>query len=348
MIHNHFFLTFTRMACFLSCLACLMPSCNSDTPDDVFPSRGAEMSFNVSDLSRASVTSSIDKFAIYGDMKIGNGNASLPNVVFRNAEVVYSDGDWRYEGTQYWFPKYEHSFVAISPVSVLATDPVPEYSYSKLSFTYEIPAPGGILSSNDDVTDILISTHRRYYESEESTDNKITFTFGHVLSLINIAPAFYDNTLDSHAYIEFHRLEFSGVGTKARFDIEPASILSNNQTDDRTVDITGQEDGNLTIELTTPVQVYNTAETVRLFPDNDAIIMLPKDFTGDTDAHITVFYTINGDDTINQVVLPLNNLKWESGNSYTYKFKIERTGLIVGDWEINSWNEVKGESTAVS
>lgn len=332
----------------LACITCLVSSCNSDTTDDMLLSKGAEMSFNVSVLSRASVTTGIDKFAVYGDMKVvGDNKNTTPTVLFNNTEVVYRDGRWIYDGIQYWIPKREHSFVAISPVSVLATDADPTYSDSKLSFTYALPVSGGNLSSNDDVADILISTHRRYYESDKTLDSKVSLTFGHILSLINIAPAFYDNSLSSDAYILFHKLKFSGVRTKARFDILPAARLSNSQTDDRVVDVNGQEVGNFTIGLTTPVKVENNAKNVSLFADNDAVIMLPQIFAAETEAKITLFYTINGDESMKQVTIPLNNFKWESGSSYTYIFTIERTGVKLGDCEINPWNVIRGENITV-
>lgn len=339
---------YAKLAYFFGCIACLVASCNSDTADDMLLSKGAEMSFNVLDLTRASVASGIEKFAVYGDMKVVADNKTItPVVLFNNTEVVYSDGKWSYDGIQYWFPKHEHSFVAISPVSVLGTDAVPTYSDSKLSFTYTIPASDGNLSSNGDVADILISTHRRYYESDKTLDSKVSLTFDHILSLINISPAFYDNSQSSDTYILVHKLEFSGVNTKARFDIQPAARLSNSQTDDRIVDVNGQEGGNITIRLTAPVKVENNAKNVSLFADNDAIIMLPQAFAAETEANIILFYTINGDESMKQVTIPLNNLKWESGSSYTYKFTIERTGVKFCDCEINPWNVIRGEDITV-
>lgn len=344
MLHTRFIYTYVRLACLFACVACLTFSCNSEISDDFLSSKGAEMTFDVAKLSRASDSNGIEKFAVFGDMKlVEDDKFSTPTIVFNNKEVVYRDGEWCYEGIQYWFPKHEHSFVAVSPVSVLGPDGLPTYSDSKLSFTYAIPASEGGLSNRGDVADILISTHRRYYELGKTSDSRVSLTFDHLLSLINLAPAFYDNSMNSDAYILFHKLEFSGVSTKAKFDILPAPRLTNSQTDDRVVEVTEQETGNLTFELVTPVKVENNAENIRLFADNDAIIMLPRSFAAETEANVTLFYTINGDATIKQVVLPLSNLKWVSGSNYTYMFTIEKTGVKFNGCEINPWNVIEGD-----
>lgn len=340
--HIHHSSLYAKLAYLLACIACLASSCTSDTTDEALLSKGAGMTFSVSDLTRASVATDIKKFAIYGDMKFASKS---PSVLFNKTEVVYTNGEWSYDGVQYWYNHHEHSFVAISPVSVLEAEGAPTYADSKLSFSYAIPAPGGILSRNEDVADILVSTHRRHYESEQTSDPTVSFTFGHVLSLINFAPAFSDDSMGDDAYIMISELRFSGITTKAKFDILPAELQSNNQTDDRNIGITGQETGDLTIRLTTPVKIGNNAQFVNLFPANDAIIMLPQILNAD--ASVTISFTISGEEKPMQAVLPLTNLKWESGSSQTYKFTIERTGAKFVGAEINPWNEIKGEDNVV-
>lgn len=341
---------YPKLTYILISIALLVSSCSSDTIDDISLPRGGELSFNVSALTRGSVTTSMSQFTVYGDIKPQSSGISIPVILFNKTNVEYKNGSWSYDGTQYWIPKYEHSFVAVSPGAVLETGNAPRYLNSELSFEYSIPAPGGILSGTGDVTDILVATHRRLYKNtgtESSADDLITLKFSHLLSLINFAPALYDNRMERDGYIKIHMIELSGIKTRARFSILPAPMLSGNNTDDMTVDINALAEGNVAIEFSTPVEIKNDMNNVSLFASDNAIIMVPQVFTVDSDARITFSYTINGDSAMKQVSLNLNNLRWESGNSYLYRFTIERTGIKFDNCEITPWNIIKGEEITV-
>lgn len=334
-----------KLTYILISIAFLASSCNSDPIDDKSYTKGSELTFdvaNISNLSRGSVTTDIDEFVVYGDAKSTSNGSVTPGVLFNNTKVQYKNGFWQYDGIQFWIQDYEHSFVALSPGAILESGNSSQYLNSKLSFEYSVPASGN-------VADILTATHRRLYVKNESetSDNNITFTFSHLLSLINIAPAFCDNKLKSDAYMLFHKLEFTGVTTKSRFDILPASRLSSSSTYDMEVDISGKESGDYSITFPTPVKVENNAENVRLFADDDAIITLPQVFSDDSDAEIILYYTTSEDSSMNQINLPLKNLKWESGKSYLYKFIIESSGVIFETCEINPWNLIQEEEITV-
>lgn len=336
---------YAKLTYILICIACLASACNSDTPDDVVLAKGAELSFDVSNLSRASVTTSFNQFAVYGDINHPADDVRPPVVLFDKTEVNYKDGGWSYEGTQYWVPKYEHSFVAISPLSVLETGN-PQYLNSKLSFTYTIPTTDGTLSKNSDVSDIIAATHRRLYEMDDdefvtTARSKVTFKFSHILSLINFAPSLDDNIMKNDEFILFRKMELSGFKTKADFSILPATRQSNSQTDDMVVNINGHEaTGNLTLEFPEPVKVLNNRQSVSLLDSNDAVIMIPQAFDADSDANIILSYTINDDPEVKQLILPLNNQKWDSGKSYTYKFAISRNGAYFNTTTITDWDVV--------
>lgn len=324
----------------------LASSCSSDTIDDTGLTRGAELSFkvsNISNLSRGSVANSISRFVVYGDVKSTEEESASPVLLFNKTNVEYKNDNWTYDGIQYWIPNHEHSFVAVSPVKLMESATNLQYLNSKLSFDYTVP-------SQSEVADILIATHRRLYinnESASTSENSITFSFSHLLSLINFAPSFSDNKLSHDAYIMFHKLEFSGLTTKAHFDILPASRVSGNLTYDMEVDITGSENGDYSIDFTNPVRIENNAQNHKLFADDDAIILLPQAFAIDSEASITLSYTVNDDKTMNYVNIPLKELKWESGRSYTYNFSIERSGVVLGTCEINPWNVIPGEEIVV-
>lgn len=329
----------------LCSIACIVSSCTHGTLDDSGSGKGPELAFAVSGSTRASGAPAFNVFAVYGDMKRSElDNASL-SVIFDRTEVRQTDNGWHYEGTQYWFRKYEYSFVAVTPLTVLETANAPRYSKSALSFTYTIPTSGGKLSSSRDVTDILAATHRRLYEVDEdafitTAQTKVTFKFGHILSLVNFAPALDDDIMTSDEYILFRKLELSGFKTKAGFNILPASRQTNIQTDDMVVSVDGLEGaGNFTLEFAEPVKVLNDRKNVSLLDEGDAIIMLPQLFDADSEAKVVLFYTVNDDPTVKQVAIPLKNQKWDSGKSYIYRFTISGRGAFfdttaITDWEV--------------
>lgn len=322
----------------ISIVTCLISSCNSDSPDSNETGKGAQVTFDVSDLTRGSVTTSFNKFAVYGDMKYHEDTNSTPIVLFNKTEVEYKNGSWKYEGVQYWFHNHEHSFVGIAPLSVLAISNLPTYSDSRLSFAYSIPTSGNKVSANTDVTDIIAATHRRLYNDRDD-NHTTTFQFVHIMSLINIAPALNDNIMTEEEFITIHKVEFAGFKTKANFNITPASILTNKQTNDMVVEVNGHSgSANLTIEFAEGKKIKNDRKNVSLFDANDAVIMIPQTFGTDSGTELHIAYSINNDPTVKHINLPLNGQKWDSGKSYTYKFTINRTGAQFENTTISDWD----------
>ena len=335
----------TLLVSLLTAATCVFYACSSDAPEVTSPKNPQEVEFATADVSRA-VTTNINyigsRFALFGDMKYSTGS---PVEIFRNVEVKYNGDAWNYAGMQYWFPNHEHSFVAIYPAEVFKNDDGARYVNSRLSFSYTIPTTDGTILDKDGTLDLLVATHRRMYNA--GGDNTIFLRFGHLMSLINFAPAFSDNLLSDDAYILLHRLELLEIATQARFDILPASRQSGNQTDDMEVDVATQETDNPAMTFTTPVKVKNHAESTNLFVLADALIMLPQSFSAESEAKIVFYYSINDETTMRQVELPLNNQRWELNNRYTYKFTIERSGLKLDQCEINPWTEIKGDHIVV-
>lgn len=332
----------------ISFAAGLLSSCTSGESDEVLYGKGSEMIFDTSYPSRASVTTSIDRFAVYGDKKPSADNTATQTVIFNNKEVVHAnDGSWNYVGEEYWVAGHEYSFVALNPVSLPGIGSTPSYSNSTLSFLYTIPtsAIDKSLDKNNGA-DILVATHRRLHTKDDNP-TPISLRFGHIMSLINLAPAFSDNSLSSNDYMLVHELEFSGISTQARFEITPAKRQTNSQTDDMVAQVSAQGRSTFTVGFKEPVKVENKNINTGLFADDDALIMLPQIFAADSDAKITMSYSVNEDPAIKQVTIPLSDLKWESGKSYVYKFTIEMTGMILGDCKIEPWNPIIGENINV-
>lgn len=336
---------------FLSCAACLVSACSSDAPENPEVSKGAELSFAVADLSRASVTSKFNDFAVYGEMKKNAGDQANPIVIFNGTEVRYNGEGWRYEGTQYWYPDYEYSFVGVNPLSMVGAANTPRYADSKLSFTYTIPTSAGKLQKNSDVTDIIVATHRRLYETDEFVHGTITsalLRFRHILSLINIAPKLDDRDMNDGDRMYFHNMELSGFRTKATFNIQPAPRQSNPMTDDGVIEIGDYAgEASFTIQFPQPKELKNHGTNVKLFDDDDALIMLPQIFGTDSEAKIVLTYTINNDSQKKQLIIPLNNMRWESGASYTYKITVDRMGLKLSTTTITDWELVNNSFDAI-
>ncbi|MDE7411666.1 MAG: fimbrillin family protein [Paramuribaculum sp.] len=311
--------------------------------------KNTEVSFATSGLSRASETPPFDRFAVYGDMKFPVDDNTAPLVIFDNKEVEYRNGSWTYTGVQYWYLKHEHSFIAVSPVSVVDPAVNPQYSNSRLSFTYTIPAIDGIIENKDDVSDIFVATHRRLYVSG---NDPVTLKFRHIMSLVNIALALDDDLMKNDEFVLINKLELSGIKTKAEFNILPSAILSNNRTDDNVVEVSEQEgDAKLTINFDTPLKIINKGKPVSIFANDDALIMLPQVFAADSKAKIVFTYTVNGDTEAPKAIsLSFRDMKWELGKSYTYQgsFEIDKAQVQLQKMGIADWTTEQLDSEAVS
>lgn len=337
---------------FLFFTACLVSSCTSDSPDVKPVDKGVELSFAVKGLTRGSVITDIStpgsKFAVFGDMKVPEATDANPVVVFNNTEVSYIGNQWIYLDAQYWVPKHEHSFVAVYPISVVGSESLLSYSRSRLSFIYAVSTTSNNQVNKADFKDIIGATHRRYYTNGDVLP--VSFSFSHLMSLIDISPGFSDNMMDENAYIQFHKVELTGIKNKATFNIEPAPRSEGIQTDDRMIEVTGQEGENvLTITFADPKKIMNKVANVSLFDDNDAIIMFPQTFAVEADAAILLTYTVNDNPENITVSIPLNQTEWRTGKSYNYKCSLDRVGMIFNTTTINDWvpKDSSGDATSV-
>lgn len=324
----------------LVCAGCLLSSCSSDIPEKTDNGTGGEVSFAVKEETRASVTTTIDRFAVFGDMKTPGEDSSSPSLVFDQTEVEKTDNGWVYQGTKYWYPDHEHSFVAIHPLSVLADENDPQYADSKLTFSYTLPISGDNLVNDKEVDDIIAATHRRLYDKSDA-GSIIVLHFGHLLSLINFTLGLSNNMMAADEYFLFHKLELRGFSTSASIGILPAERQLNNATDDAVTDIYDQHgDGRMVINFEEPIKVMNGDENISVFDAGDAIIMLPQTLA--SNAEIAFTYTKNDEEQPREIKISIKGLVWESGKSYTYKFNISKTGMLVGDVSISDWKNVEG------
>lgn len=150
-----------------------------------------------------------------------------------------------------------------------------------------------------------------------------------------------ENLMSQDESFQFHKVELSGLKTTATFNIIPAPLQTNSQTDDRVIEVSNQQgEDKLTIEFAEPKIVKNHGGSVSFFDDNDALIMLPQTFAADSNAQLILTYTVNGGTQEKQVTTPLKDIKWEAGKSYAYKIKLAidkqemKVKATITDWEV--------------
>lgn len=322
---------------FFSFAACMVASCSDDTPD-VKADDGRELTFDVAEQSRATSMTTLNfsdsKFAVYGDMKFMDND---PIVVFDKTIVRYVDGKWRYNDTQYWFPKHLHSFIALYPaVATGLTEP--EYQNTRLSFTYTLP---------DDfkaATDLMVATHRRMYADTPSATTPVTLGFGHIMSRIN-----FDVKNDAAAdNVRVTKIVLEGINKKGSFTISPAPLLSGSgQTDDYT---SAWSDISNKGTLTADINVNIPEDEVRpLFPDDNALFMVPQPDNHGVIMSITYTLYDAGAQPEEQTMIARTPIGgWEPGKIYTYTIAIEETTKeIYLTVSVKPWQTPKGAAIIV-
>lgn len=131
----------------------------------------------------------------------------------------------------------------------------------------------------------------------------------------------------------------TGFSKRGTFNILPAELLSNAQTDDKVIVMSGFEDtGVYTFEFPTPQKIDNHGDNISLFKNEDTILMLPQSFSSNTNAKLIVTYSISDSGDRLQGTLPLKNMKWEPGQSYNYNFTVSRSGLKLDDIILTPWS----------
>ncbi|MDE7154839.1 MAG: fimbrillin family protein [Muribaculaceae bacterium] len=317
----------------ISFAPCLFVSCADAEPDDSLG--GKEMRFSVRNEDGASRANNVsfNSFSIFADMKRDDAHNNM--LMMENALVTFNQTSdrWEYGVTQYWMPNFEYSFVALTPGSVFYEPNANKvYLGSQLSFRYSLP---------DDytrITDILAATHRRRYTDGETVP--VMLNFHHLLSRINVAPKFDDNELNNSDILKFHRLEITNVARKATFTLAPAPLQTGDRTDDCLFDISGYEGKvNYTAVFNTPVQLINHGNSKLIF--DQGMLMLPQEFAEESGCCIILSYTINNDVEQSLLTIPLDNIRWESGMSYTFNFIFDKMGLKMQTLTITPWTDIE-------
>lgn len=310
--------------------ACSVASCTHDAPDSEEVGTGTEMIFEVADESRASAVSnsSFKEFALYGDMKFQD---YVHLTVFNKTVVSYKNGKWIYGDTQYWFPKHEHSFVALHP-SEAAGLPDPEYTNSQLSFTYTTP------DNFEDARDLMAATHRRLYADISSPVTPVILRFSHIMTRVD----FNVKNEGAADVVRVNKIELEGVNRTGSFSIIPAPLLpGSDQTDDYDFAWTGiSNKDNLMANISVDIP---EDETRSLFPDDNALIVVPQPDNKGVIMHITyTLYDANAQPEQLTLTAQAPIGGWEPGKVYTYNLAInEITQEIYVTVSVKNWQTPK-------
>lgn len=316
----------------ISFVACLAAACSENAPDIDKVGNGYELAFDVADLSRADAMTNISfsdsKFAVYGDMKFMENYAHT--IIFDKTIVTYRNGKWGYSDTQYWFPRHEHSFVAVYPVDAAGMSDT-KYSDSELSFTYTLP------DNFESANDLMVATHRRKMPEDNPSYSALPVKFGffHILSRVNFQVK-NDKAAD---ILKVTQIKLKGINRTGTFSIAPASLLSGcEQTDDYDSSWTGISNKD-TFTANILVNIRET-ETGSLFPDDNALFMIPQPDNKDIIMEITYEQWDDGEmfeEHTLTAVTPIGG--WEWGKMYTYTINIEEitreiyVTVSVKDWQ---------------
>lgn len=332
-------------------VVCMSLSCTSGRLGD--PAAGSlELSFEASELTRASVTTDdalkAQGFAVYGDMKFERDDERIPpTVIFNGTAVTYNDNKWSYTGTQYWFPRHEHSFVAVHPADAAGMYDT-TYSGSQLSFKYKLP------DDYKETRDLMVAAHRRKVPEDNPSysADPVRFKFFHILSRVD----FKVTNAGAADILKVTNITLEGVNKTGTFSIVPAPLLSGSgQTDDYDSSWSGISDkGTLTADINVEIPEFDNVEIPEyaarsLFPDDNALFVIPQPDNNSVIMKIT--YTLNeGGADIETLTLtaetPVGG--WQPGKMYTYSLSVEETSKeIYLTVSVKPWQTPTGADVTV-
>lgn len=311
-------------------LLAALPACTSESED---PDPINEVRFSAIENTRSTLltNTSLTSFTIYGNM---------PSVVFDGAAVTKTDGNWRYDNVQYWFPGKTYSFAAIHLPS---TDNISDLTYrdDKLTFNYTAT------SDYTNAPDILTAGHRRVYtNSTSSPATPVDLNFGHIMSRINFVA-----NVESSAPIEINKITLSGIVSSASYTLQPAPLVGGAK---QTSDLAGptwtlpQNPTRITITKEFSDNPIAGGSSFVLFPADDPLLVIPQSVSTDINVELT-YTTENGTQSVVTGRLrnstSSHNYIWTAGRSYTYSFTLGADEYLLFDKPVaEAWNEGPGGS----
>ncbi len=318
-----------------------MAACQSGADEPDGGGHGDAMTFTTEVTSRTSVVSNSSlkqsPIVLFGDMKFGT-----KLVVFNGTYLTFDDDSqkWMYTGTQYWFPKHEHSFAAYHPADASGLSDV-RYSDSKLFFTYTYP-----IDNYKNTTDLLIATHRRLYV-EEGIADPVRLKFSHILSNISVDVKVKAPPVEVQS-LTVNKIIFKNIPSKASYEVTAADLTAGSSStydyanDDATFyGWTVEERADLVMQFPASGEnsriIPNDQKSHSLFTGSDALLLLPNP---DSNTEMLISYTTTDAtgslvyDKTDKVTIPND---WKPGLSYLLALTIingkTQFSIEVADWK---------------
>lgn len=319
-----------------------LTACQSGADEPDGSGHGKEMVFTTEVLSRAAVTTSdniISKpFAVYGDLNHG----SLI-VMFDGMHVTYSGNQWVYANTQYWFPGFQYSFVALHPADTQWVSDI-LYANSNLKFTYSQPA------NYKDASDLLVSAHRRDYAGGDT--DAVCFSFSHILTNVNVLVS-YNAPSTGTTSITIDDLTFRNIPLKSTYAIEPAPLAAGSSMTSDWVNDEGSLKGwtvnsegslEITFAADEPRVVQANKGSFPLFSSDDPLLLLPNPYNPSLPAELEFNYTTNTGKT--ETVSAIIPKGWNPGTSLTLSLEIGE-GMVQFSVTVDDWKDGTTTNTTV-
>ena len=347
-------------------LAALMVSCSSEDSEPQCAG-SEELVFVTAEPSRAAVTTTTNltakPFAVYGDVCLATGE-SEPTELMNGRQATYNSSEkkWNYGTTLYWFPNHIHSFVALHPIEAInKTRTVTDVKYSEggLSFNYTHP------SDYKNASDLLVATHRRRYDQElGKTADPVSFTFEHILSVLDIRIMYNEELAytNQNNRIEITEIVLDGINVSGSYDVRPDDLNETNARSGTDAHVVRSGWSNLKSGSRTfsgnvykdwsagHVNQYDTKSSVfkPVFENNDAITVLPKeagDVTLTMKFRLYVNITHAADHTLSTV---LKDVEWKAGQKITYNLQVSVGEILQGGCTFEDWNVITGLTETIT
>ncbi len=327
----------------------LIASCDSSEP--VGPTSDTAMEFDVAAISRSSETTSDNitalPFVVYSDMKRLSSTSDNDFIKVHDAtEVKYNaqSKKWSYDNTQYWFPDFQYSFVALHPLDATG---ITERAYqnNRLKLNYTQP------KDYSSASDILVSAHRR--NCEEGEKDAVSFNFAHILTNMQILIS-YKGPSSGPTSIKVDNLILKEVPVKSLYSIQPAPLTGDSKmtydwvySEDSQKGWTVESRGSVEISFPSaaPREIQANQGAFPLFTNGDALLLLPNPADPDSEAGLELNYTTNTGET-ESVYAPLPAKGWEPGTKITLSMVIGASAVQMS-YTVEDWKEGTTTNTTV-
>ncbi len=333
----------------VSAAAGLLTACQSGKDEP--RSTGNQVVFTTEVVSRSSVTGNSNitdhPFVVYGDMinmEGGPDHKILP--VLNGDKVSYnaSTGQWTYDEPRFWFPGFQHSFVALHPANSTHLS-TPRYIDSELSFTYTQPL------EYTAAPDLLVSAHRRNY-TDGKTD-AVRFGFSHILTNVNVE-VIYNGSSTDPTHITIDDITLRNIPVSSTYAITPAQIL--NDYSSMTTDWVNPDGSQygwtvgkrgdlvITFPAAAPREIQSNGPGRKLFTDRDALLLLPNPDDPDMRAELEMNYTASdGEKNTVTAVIPVG---WDPATAINLLVSIDN-GKVQFSFTVEDWKDGSTTNTTV-